>query len=166
MGGAQLEDHLVLGAEVDRLLVAAAAQVPDVQVVAVLVGEQQLGLDAALDHVRRAPLAGEQRVVADVPPDVVGQVLRAAVDLPAPARAEVVVVEQEHAARAVARRVAERARRRGRRGRSGRCAGGCSRCGGASSSGSIDLRQLGVARVVLDVDDVDAATSAGPGRCR
>ena len=36
MCGAQLEHHLLLGAEVDRLLVAPAAQVPDVQLVAVL----------------------------------------------------------------------------------------------------------------------------------
>ena len=46
------------------------------QAVAVLAAEQQLGLDAVLDHVRRAPLAGDQRVVAEVPPEVVGEVLR------------------------------------------------------------------------------------------
>jgi len=100
--------------------------------------------------------AGQQRVVADVPPDVVGEVLRAAVDLPAPARAEVVVVEKQHAARTVAGRVAQRrdveavgAAVDGVRAAVARAA--------EEGLGLDDGRELRVDRVVLDVDDVDPA---------
>ena len=40
--GPQLQHHLVLGAEVDRLQVPALGEVPEVQRVAVLLAEQQL----------------------------------------------------------------------------------------------------------------------------
>jgi hypothetical protein len=100
--GAQLEHHLVLGAKVDRLLVAALLEVPDVELVAVLAAQQQLGDDPALDHVGKAPLAREQLVVADVPPDVVGELLRTSVDLPPAEDVERVVVEQEDPARTFA----------------------------------------------------------------
>ena len=106
--GAQLEHHLVLGAEVDLLQVAPLLEVPHVQLVAVLVAEQQLADEPVLDHLRRAPLAREHRVVSEVPPEVVGQLLRAAVVLPGALDREVVVVEQEDAAGAVALGVAER----------------------------------------------------------
>ena len=152
----QLEHHLVLGAEVDLLQVRALLEVPDVELVAVLVAEQQLADEAVLDHVRRAPLAGDDRVVVEVPPEVVGELLRAAVVLPGALDREVVVVEQEDAAGAVAVGVAERARRRSRRGRSGSCAGACSRSCARSRRRSMTLASLGCARVVLDVDDVDA----------
>ena len=79
------------------------------QLVAVFPAEQQLGHDAVLDHVRRAPLAGDQRVVAEMPPEIVGEVLRAAVDLPAAEHIEALVVEHEDAAGSVAVRRAERA---------------------------------------------------------
>jgi hypothetical protein len=72
-----------------------------VQAVAVLPAEQQLGHQAVLDHGRSAPLAGDQRVLVEVPPGVVGQVLRASVGLPRPQHVEGVVVEQRDAARAV-----------------------------------------------------------------
>jgi len=39
---------------------------------------------AVLDHVGRAPLARDGGVVAEVPPEVVRQLLRAAVELPRP----------------------------------------------------------------------------------
>src|SRR3712207_7996979 len=42
----------LLRPEVERLEVAARAEVPDVQVVPVLARQQQLGVDPALDHVR------------------------------------------------------------------------------------------------------------------
>ena len=153
--GPQLEHHLLLRPEVDGLLVRALAHVPDVEVVAVLAAEQELGVDPRLDHVRRAPLAGDDAVKADVPPDVVGELLRAAVDLPLALDREVVVVEQEDAAGAVAVGGAERAGvepvgaavERVRT----RVAGLALELGGLD-----DLGQLGLARVVLDVDDVDA----------
>src|SRR5438046_7392365 len=63
--------------------------------------QQDVRVHAVLDHFRRAPLAGDHRVVAEVPPEIVCQILRAAVQLPATADLEGVVVDDEDAARAV-----------------------------------------------------------------
>src|SRR5262249_42653750 len=57
-----------------------------------------------------APLAGDHRVLGQVPPEVVGQILVATVGLPGAFDVERVVVNDEHAARTVAVRRAERAR--------------------------------------------------------
>jgi hypothetical protein len=77
---AQLEDHLLLRAELEPLLVLARAQVPDVQRVAVAAGQQRLGVEPLRDHAGRTPLARDHRVEAEVPPEVVVQVLRRRVD--------------------------------------------------------------------------------------
>ena len=161
--GPQLEHHLVLGAEVDLLDVLALLEVPDVELVAVLVAQQQLGLDAALDHVRRAPLGGDDRALVEVPPEVVGQLLRPAVLLPGALDREVLVVEQEDAAGPVAVGVAERGdvdpvgaavdRVRAR-------VAGLAR----DLVGLDDLGERRIVRVVLDVDRRGSATSAGRGR--
>ena len=82
MRGAQLEDELVLLAQVQHLAVAAPAQVPDVQIVTIAAVEQDVGHKAVLERLRRAPLAGDQSIVAQMPPEVVGEVLRASVELP------------------------------------------------------------------------------------
>ena len=68
--------------------------------------EQQFGDQAVLDHRGSAPLAGDQDVLVEVPPRVVGEVLRPAVGLPGALHRERVVVEQGDPARAV--RVVER----------------------------------------------------------
>ena len=79
------------------------------QAPAVLGAEDLLGDQPVLDHVGRAPLAGDHGIVAEMPPEVVGEVLRPAVDLPAAEHLEGLVIHQEHAARALALGVAERA---------------------------------------------------------
>jgi len=89
---------MVLVAEVDLLHVPAPAQVPEVQLVAVLAAEQQLADHAVLDHRRGAPLAGHRDVLGDVPPQVVGQILRTAVDLPPAEHLERLVVQQRDTA--------------------------------------------------------------------
>src|SRR5213594_665131 len=94
----QLEYHLLLCAEIDDLPVATLGQVPDVQLMTVTALQQDFRVDAVLDHLRRAPLAGDHRVVAEVPPEVVGEILRAAVELPATANLEAVVIDDEDAA--------------------------------------------------------------------
>src|SRR5258708_35836332 len=76
---------------------------------AVAAFQQNLGVDAVLDHLRRAPLARDHRVVAKVPPEVIREILRPAVELPAAADIEGVVVDDEDAARPVAGYRAERA---------------------------------------------------------
>ena len=78
------------------------------QRVAVLAGQEQLRIHAALHHVRRAPLAGDHRVVTEVPPEVVRQLLRSAILLPPPFDLECFGVEHEDAAGAVAVSVAQR----------------------------------------------------------
>ena len=156
---AQLEHHLVLRPEVDLLHVPARREVPDVELVAVLVAEQQLADQAVLDHVRRAPLRGDHGAEVEVPPEVVGELLRAAVDLPLALDREVVVVEQEDAAGAVALGVAER--------RDVDAVGAAVDRVRAAVAGLArdlvgldDLDELRLPRVLLDVEDVD------PGRAQ
>ncbi len=87
----------------------ALVQIPDVHGMAVLAAQQQLRHQAALDHVGRAPFAGDHHVMAEMPPEIISQLLRSAVDLPAAQHLEGLVVHQEDAARPVARGIAERA---------------------------------------------------------
>ena len=95
MRRAQLEHHLLFGAEVDHLAMAALGQIPDVQLMTVAALEEDLGIDAVLDHLGRAPLAADHGVVTEVPPEVIGEILRATVELPAAADLEGVVIHDE-----------------------------------------------------------------------
>src|SRR5437868_2853291 len=99
----------MLGAEIEGLGVATLAQVPDVELVTILVAQQQLRTNPALDHIGGAPLAGDHRVVPEVPPEVVGEELVPAIDLPAAEHVEALMIEHEDAARAAAVRRPERA---------------------------------------------------------
>ena len=78
------------------------------QRVAVLASQEQLRVHAALHHIRRAPLACDHRVVTEVPPEVVRQLLRSTILLPRPFDLECFGVEDEDAAGAVAVGVAQR----------------------------------------------------------
>src|ERR1700719_943392 len=81
---------------------AAVAQIPDMNRVSVLVGEQQIGVYAVFDHIRRAPFAGDRDVVAEMPPKIVREILRPAIDFPSPEHVEALVIEQEYSAGTVA----------------------------------------------------------------
>ena len=105
--GPQLEHHLVLRSQLQLLKMASGVQIPHVQRVAVLAAEQQIGVDAVLDHRRRAPLAGDHRVLSEVPPEVVGEVLGSAVAFPSAFDLERLRVEDENPARTVAVGVAK-----------------------------------------------------------
>jgi hypothetical protein len=109
MRRSELEHHLVLVAEIERLQVAPFAQIPHVQTVAILLAEEQLRHQASFDHVRRAPFARHERVEPEVPPEIVGQLLLVTFDLPATAHVEALAVDDEDAARAAAVGIAERA---------------------------------------------------------
>src|ERR671910_11912 len=76
-------------------------QVPDMKLVTIAALQEDLGVEPALDHIRRAPLAGDHGVVAQVPPKVVGEVLRSPIDFPAPQGIKAFVVHDEDAARAI-----------------------------------------------------------------
>src|SRR5262249_16986158 len=80
--GPQLEHELVLIAEIDGLQVLAAVQIPEMQLPAVFGAEQNLGDEALLERIRRAPLARHHGVVAEMPPGVIGELLRAAIHFP------------------------------------------------------------------------------------
>src|ERR1700674_1132078 len=97
----QLEHHLLFGAKIDLLLVSPLGQIPDVELVPIAAGEQDLRVYAALDHVRRAPLARDGGVVTEVPPEVVRELLGTAIQLPATLDREVVVVDDEDPARTI-----------------------------------------------------------------
>src|SRR5262245_12300380 len=80
---------------------SSSAQIPDMKGVAVLPSQQQLGIDATLDHLGRAPFAGDERVPTQMPPEVVGQKLWAAVELPLSADVERFRIEYEDPARPI-----------------------------------------------------------------
>src|ERR1700759_1438954 len=80
---------------------ASLVQVPDVNLVAIPAGQQQLWVDAVLDHVRRAPFRGNHCVVAQVPPEVVGELLRAAILFPGALQFEGVSIHQKNATGAI-----------------------------------------------------------------
>src|SRR5690349_20260259 len=80
---------------------ASLVQVPDMNLVPVLAGQQQLRVNALFHHVGRAPFGGNHRVVSQMPPEVVRQLLGAAILLPLALQLERVRVHQENATGAV-----------------------------------------------------------------
>ena len=83
-------------------MMATAAEIPDVDRVAVAGFEKDVGIQAVLDHVGSTPFAGDESVVAEVPPKVVVKALRAAFDFPFTEDLEGFRVKDEDAARTVA----------------------------------------------------------------
>src|SRR6516162_11060703 len=98
----------MLLAEVDLLDVPAFGEVPEMQPPAISAAEQHLGHQPVLESVRRAPFAGHERVVAEMPPAVIGKLLRAALDFPSAERLEAFVIHHENAPGRLAFTVAER----------------------------------------------------------
>src|ERR1700686_3598103 len=85
---------------------APPAQVPHVEPMAIVTFDQALDAEPVLEHVGRAPLAGDRDVVADVPPEIVSEELRTPVDLPLAEYVEVLMVQQEDSAGTTAVRAA------------------------------------------------------------
>src|ERR1700694_2780657 len=142
-------------AEVKRLQMPAPAEIPQMQVVAVFALHQQVEVGAALDHVRRAPFAGDRDVVAEMPPEIVAEELGTAVDLPAAEHVKAFMVEQETSAGSATLGVAERAHVDG-------IGSAVNRMWPAVSRARRDLLrfdhldQLRTARIGLGIDDVQA----------
>ena len=162
MRRAQLEDELILGAEVDLLHVLPLRQIPEVQPPAVLAAEQEIGNEAVLEHVGGAPFARDRDVVAEVPEHVVREILRSAIDFPAPEHVERLVIHHEDAARTLALGVAERADVHAARAAVHGVRPRVSRALGDFLRGD-SLDQLRLSRIRLRVDDVDVRR-AQPGR--
>src|SRR5580704_16029825 len=72
-------------------------EIPPMESVAITTLEQNVWVQAILDHIGSAPLAGDHRVVTQMPPKVVGQILRSALDLPFPKNVETLGVHHEDA---------------------------------------------------------------------
>src|SRR5262249_56947862 len=88
---------LMLLAEIDFLQMFALGEIPEVQPAPVFAAEQDFGNETVLEGVGRAPLARHHGVVAEMPPAVVGELLRAALDLPAAERLERLLVHHADA---------------------------------------------------------------------
>src|SRR3954469_130718 len=87
----------------------ALVQVPDMQLVPVLASYQQLWNDAVFHHIRGAPFRGDHRVVSQVPPEIVGELLRTAILFPWPLQLERIRIHQENSAGSISIRRTERA---------------------------------------------------------
>src|SRR5579871_2930424 len=69
---------------------------------AVLTLHQTLETEPVLEHVGRAPLRRHRDVITEMPPEVVTEILRSALNLPLAEHVETLMVEQEESARTAA----------------------------------------------------------------
>src|ERR1700686_2286307 len=97
--GSKFQHHLLLGAKIERLHVPPLAQIPNMQRVTIAALQQNFGVHSLFDHVRRAPLAADERVISQVPPEVVTEILRSAIDFPLSQYVEALRIEDKNAAR-------------------------------------------------------------------
>src|SRR5262249_56914094 len=100
--------QLVLLAEIDLLQMPALGEIPEMKPPAIFAAEQHFRHEPVLERIGRAPFARHHGVVAEMPPAVIGELLRPAFDLPAAERLEAFVVHDEDAAGRRAVLVAER----------------------------------------------------------
>lgn len=104
---AQLERDPAVVAKVERLHLAPLLEVPEVELAPVLPGRHVARVEAVLEGVGRSPLAGDERVLARLVPEVVVELDVAEVVLPAAGDREVARVEGGESAGTVAVGVAE-----------------------------------------------------------
>src|SRR5438128_7133651 len=71
--------------------------------------EQNVRIHSVLHHIGRTPLARNYSVVAQVPPEIVGEILRPAIKLPFAEHVEAVLIHYENPARSIAICRSERA---------------------------------------------------------
>ena len=101
MSGTHLQCHLVIGAEIDRLDVSPRPQIPEVDPMAILVGEEILRHDPVLELRWQCPLACHHVIAWQVPPEVIVQGLRTTIDLPTSQDLECLAVHDEDAGRSI-----------------------------------------------------------------
>src|SRR5262245_7699037 len=109
MRRAKLEYELVLFAEIDFLEMLTPGEIPEMQLATVFGAEEHFGNKTVFERVRCAPFARHHRVVAKMPPAVIGKLLWSAIDLPPAERLEILRVHDKDAAGRLAVLVAERA---------------------------------------------------------
>jgi hypothetical protein len=101
MRGTDFQRHLVVGAEIDRLDIAAIPQVPEMDPVAVFVREEIRRHDPVLELRRQSPLARHHIVARQVPPEIIVQFLRTAIDFPSSEDIERLAIHDEDAGRSL-----------------------------------------------------------------
>src|SRR5579883_490294 len=101
MSRANLERHLMVGAEIDSLHMASSPQIPEMDAVTIFVGKQVLRNETVLKLWRQRPLTRDHIVARQVPPKVIMQLLGTAIDLPAPENVEGLAIHDEDTGRTV-----------------------------------------------------------------
>src|SRR5258705_9459119 len=91
----------MVGAEIDCLDISSSTEIPEVDPMAIFVGEQILRHDPVLELRWQRPLARYHVVARQVPPEVIVQGLRTTIDLPAPEDIECLAVHDEDAGRSI-----------------------------------------------------------------
>src|SRR5258705_5557430 len=79
-----------------------AAQIPEVKMSTVLAIKKELWHQPVFDHVRCAPLAGNHRIVSEVPPKIVSQKLWSTINFPLTQHLERIMIQKKHATRSFA----------------------------------------------------------------
>src|SRR5262245_13850810 len=97
MSGSKLKYQLLLRPQIELLLMPSTAQVPDMNAAPILATEENLRFQPFLERVGSPPFAGDHRVVAEMPPEIIGQVLWSPVYLPLSKHIERFTIEQEDA---------------------------------------------------------------------
>ena len=98
MSWAKLEHHLLFFAQIKGLKMPPSAQIPDMELMAIAALHQQVRLETGLDHIRKAPFAGDHGVMPQVPPEIVSQELWSAIDFPLTQHIKTQMVEEKNAA--------------------------------------------------------------------
>src|SRR5262245_51672738 len=88
---------------------SSPAQIPDMHLMSIFAAKEQVWLNSVFNHVRSAPLAADQCVKPQVPPKIVMQELRAAVDFPLTENFKRLAIEHEDPTGALAVGISERA---------------------------------------------------------
>src|SRR5262245_31961620 len=95
MSGSKLKYQLLLRPQIELLLMPSTAQVPDMNAAPILATEENLRFQPFLERVGSPPFAGDHRVVAEMPPEIIGQVLWSPVHFPLSKHIEGFTIEQE-----------------------------------------------------------------------
>src|SRR5687767_13393526 len=88
---------------------APLGQVPYMQLVTVAATQQYFRTHSILHHVGRSPFACDDRVESQVPPEIVGKLLRTAIQLPLAEHIEALMVHHENSSGTAAVRSSQRA---------------------------------------------------------
>src|ERR1700692_3272605 len=103
----KLQNHLLFCTEIQGLEMPTLTQIPDMERMAIASLQENFRIDPGFDHVGRAPLTGDQRVMPKMPPEIIGKILRSPLDLPLAQNFEAVGVKDEDASGAFTTRSAE-----------------------------------------------------------